>query len=360
MFKCECCGKMVKGTENRVYDVKQEERISVCSECATYSGKIFYCVIHDRFEYGTHFEQYEVENYGMICKNAYHNNTDEFNWCEECDRLFHVDDLLFDDYGNLLCHECIGDLDEYHSHDFNEFLTTKNETTNQFYGIELEVECHISPRDVVEEIKPIIEKEFVVEKDGSLDNGFEMISKPFSYNYMIENLENTLEEVYGELAYYENTEIYTNGMHIHLTKQSHMHEFNMVCLVEYYQNELTILSNRRTRDLKRWAKFLIEKDDLDMISERMISNEIDCDYRYFACNLCNENTIEIRIFKATNDVKEILGRIELIHNMSEYAKENSINDFKDMPSFIEIATYKENRYVNYILEKYNLINVATC
>lgn len=353
MFKCECCNNLVEGTECKIYKVESEQIVSICDDCKN-SEQIFYCSAHNRFELAKEIYRYEVENFGNICEVAYVN--DEFYCCDKCNKIYHINDLIEYSSG-YICRECDDGLPEYHTHEYTNFLTTENEATNQYYGIELEIECNKDSKvkPITQSIVPIIENEFVLERDYSLKNGFEMISYPFSYDYMMTNLESTLKELYENLESSINKESNTAGMHIHLTRQNYRHAFNMVCLIEYYQRELTILSNREGSRLKRWAKFLTDKFDHDLLSERMIESYYDNKDRYVACNVSNKHTIEIRIFNATDDYKEILGRIEIISNLSEYAKENSIDNFMDMPNFYEIATYKYNSgYGEYVLNKYNL------
>jgi len=362
-LKCELCGnEIANGSHKIVYDINNHEELVVCIECVRRDYDIFYCDGHERLEYDTEYSSIEVENYGVICESLYV-NSNEFHFCDECERCFHENDLVENEYG-YFCEECddiLNGIPQYHSHNYNEFLTTDKDNENTtLFGVELEVETYTSPKGVYEEIKDIIEDEFYVEKDGSLINGFEIISKPFSYNYMVENLENTFEELADELESYINSDTNSNGMHIHMTKKNYKHTFNMVCLVEYYQKELTIISNREGRSLKRWAKFLIDIQNHDLLSENMINCEFDDDYRYLALNISNTNTIELRIFNFTNDDKEILGRIELASNMYAWAEENQINNFKNMPNFIDVATYKTNNYVSYILEKYGMLGKATC
>lgn len=362
-LKCELCGnEIVNGNHKTVYDINNHEELVVCRECVRISYDIFYCDGHERLEYDIEYSPIEVENYGTICESLFV-NSNEFHFCNECDRCFHENDLIENEYG-YFCEECdeiLNGIPQYHSHNYNEFLTTdKDNEDTTLFGVELEVETYTSPKGVYEEIKDIIEDEFYVEKDGSLINGFEIISKPFSYNYMVENLENTFEELADELENYINSDTNSNGMHIHMTRKNYKHTFNMVCLVEYYQAELTTLANREGRSLKRWAKFLIDIQDHNLLSENMINYEIDDEYRYLALNISNTNTLELRIFKATNDDKEILGRIELVANMYAWAEENQINNFKNMPNFIDVATYKTNNYVSYILEKYGMLGKATC
>lgn len=365
MLKCEFCGnEIVNGSHKTVYDVNNHEELVVCRECVRASYDIFYCDGHERLEYDIEYSPIDIEDYGTICESLYV-NSDEFHFCNECDRCFHENDLIEDEYGYFCeeCNEMLNGIPQYHSHSYNEFLTTnKDDENTTLFGVELEVECdeEFTPKSVYENVEDIIKDDFYVEKDGSLINGFEIISKPFSYNYMVENLENTFEELTKKLQYQINNKATSNGMHIHMSKLNEKHTFNMVCVTEYYQAELTTLANREGRSLKRWAKFLIDIQDHNLLSENMINYEIDDDFRYLALNISNTNTLELRIFNSTNDDKEILGRIELVANMYAWAEENQINNFKNMPNFIDVATYKTNNYVSYILEKYGMLGKATC
>ena len=340
-LKCELCGnEIVNGSHKTVYDINNHEELVVCIECVR-------------------------GNYDTICESLYVNSS-EFHFCDECERCFHENDLVENENG-YFCEECndmLNGIPHYHSHNYNEFLTTDKDNENTtLFGVELEVECdeEFTPKSVYENVEDIIEDEFYVEKDSSLINGFEIISKPFSYNYMVENLEDTFKELTKKLQYQINNKATSNGIHIHMTKKNYQHEVYMVALTEYYQKELTIISNREGKQLKRWAKFLFEKEDKDLLNLRMIENEMD-NYRYFACNTSNTNTIEIRIFKSTNDYKMILGYVEIVANMCAYALENKIEeDLSNMPSFIEIATYKYNNgYAEYVLNNFGMLSKATC
>lgn len=352
---CDCCNNKVQSLID-VYDIKEDDYLLICEDCINENDNIFWCAYHGRYEKVNNTNAiYEISNdYGTICKDAYLTD-DDFYCCDCCGNYFHTDDMFEFGY-EILCSECYeaqNVISEYHSHDYDEFLEDDFEDTDQFYGIELEVEVFNKPIEVAKEIETIIDGELFMEYDGSLANGLEIISKPFSYNYMVNHLSTTLKDLCNTLEGEINTER-PCGMHIHITKQSYEHMMNLVYLVEYYQTELTILSNRKGKDLKRWASFLIDIENHSLLSKNIINAEFDNTYRYFAVNCSNSDTVEVRIFATTNDVKEILGRVELIHNLSEYAKENEI-DFNNMPSFINIATYKEDRYVSYILGKYNLL-----
>ena len=128
-LKCELCGnEIVNGSHKTVYDVNNHEELVVCRECIRGNDDIFYCDGHERLEYDTEYYPIEVENYGTICESLCV-NSDEFHWCEECERCFHENDLVEDEYG-YFCEECNNDIPQYHSHDYNEFLTTNKDDEN--------------------------------------------------------------------------------------------------------------------------------------------------------------------------------------------------------------------------------------
>ncbi len=364
---CELCGNLIESNITMVTDMTCEEEMAVCYHCITSNTDIFYCDGHNRFEMDTENLYYNVNEYGVICCDFYEDSF-EFVWCSECDELYHEDNVCYseddDCYYCWECNERVNVLPSYHSHNYdNKLMDLENEVTNQYYGIELEVELknRYVTHNVVEKIIPIIDEEFVMERDCSLRNGFEIISNPFSYNYMVENLEGTIKDLCENLEDIIDENANTNGMHIHITKQNYKHTINMVALMEYYQKEMTILSNRRPQDLKRWANFLTSIENHDLLNMRMIESEMDDSFRYFAVNVSNSKTIEVRIFKASNNPIEILGRIELIHNISQWCKENTIDEnFKNIPSFYEIATYEVDKYTSELLRNYGLIDVATC
>jgi hypothetical protein len=57
-------------------------------------------------------------------------------------------------------------------------------------------------------------------------------------------------------------------------------------------------------------------------------------YRYVAVNLCNEHTVEFRIFRGTLNSRSILKNIGLVESLVSFARSASVQQMK-MPNFLE-------------------------
>ena len=148
----------------------------------------------------------------------------------------------------------------------------------------------------------------------------------------------------------------TCGLHFHVSYEAIRSIPNLLKIVEYYKEELTILSRREESSLNRWSPFYTKNFDKEEITNEMIEEIVD-DYqsRYHAINLDNNYTVEFRIFKSTTDHKTLMATWELVNNIVAYANDYEV-ELKSMPSFEMIATYQENNYIG----EYMGTTLATC
>jgi hypothetical protein len=199
-----------------------------------------------------------------------------------------------------------------------------------------------------------ISNDFVFENDGSLNDGFEIISYPFTKNYMKDYLEKDIIKMLKTIKNFGFDSLDTCGLHFHVSSNAVKDEANLVLLVEYFKKELTIFSERKEENISRWSSFYTEGIEKEKLTKKLIQNKIDdCYSRYRAINLDNFNTIEFRIFKGTTDYKKLLATWELVNNIILYSNENAI-DINNMPTFEVVATYKENNYINEYIKKLGL------
>ena len=354
--KCEHCGDLTDETF-RVYDVEEEEYIRVCEDC--YDGRVFYCEIHGRDEIG---ESTYVNNFGRVCM-------DEFRWgdfftCPSCDSHYHLDDGYWDDDNEeYYCYDCYEEIMDsrvikrYHNHqdeyEFEKRRTSKDreEGNTLYFGMELEVEnigFRMSNDGVARQLIDITD-DFVYEHDGSLDEGFEIISMPFTKDYMLNNLQFDLIKMLNKLKFKGFNSTDTCGLHFHMTKDNWMTTVQMASLMEYYRSELIKLSKREEAKIRRWSSFYtcLAKSELCRFGVNGVEREMeDNDSRYRALNIRNRDTIEVRIFKGTTNIAELMARWELVANFYQWASENALdNDFDNIPSFYELATYGMNNFI---------------
>lgn len=215
---CQICGEWHKIVEmDSVWYVNEDEDIMVCSPCwrkAEIENRIFFCDYHERYEYTGRYSDYTViQNYGWICQDAF-DWADCFSYCEECDNYYHENEMCWDEDSEMCyCEECYeiicGNrvIRGYHNHkddyEYNKLMSREEREEGlknyMFYGMEIEIENTMAwgteREDLAREIQEVVPNEFEFENDGSLGDGFEMITYPFTKNYMFEKLESKIARI---------------------------------------------------------------------------------------------------------------------------------------------------------------------
>ena len=354
--KCIICDTEVEEIY-RVYDFNIGCDINMCEMC--YEVVAFYCSHHHRYETGT--ESYESTN-GTICEEARDNY---YCRCENCN-ILHENYCIhyIEDIDMLYCDECYDDfkstkvIKDYHdnedSYQDNKKSTLEDDFNNEqlYFGIELEVESGYSNADTNLMATELynMNSDFVYEEDGSIINGFEIISYPFTFKYMEKTLAQELFKMLNALKRnkYEASE--RCGYHIHVSREGIRNEVDFVCLFEYFKDELFELSKRSEIRFNQWSKWYIN-------SKNFIRNDVkyaldDCMSRYRAVNDDNYHTMEVRIFSGTLDFYELMARFELVYNFVQWANDHKINDkLTNIPDFVTVATYKSKRFIGEYLDK---------
>ena len=247
------------------------------------------------------------------------------------------------------CLDCImHSRDNYHGNDMKNtdtFYKSKSEidkNIENYYGFELETElvnnrsfnklieegilntegasvlerhiCYGSPLIYIGAfVARILLKDFgaVVEYDGSLCNGMEIITAPFSKQYGRDK-EIVLDYALKELCRLGFNRRDTTGLHIHTSRTEDMDEDFVA---------------------KLWIPFLSFDIDTDSFCERGdehycqriddLKDRVlpcgcrDCSLsndRYYMINNTNENTVEYRAFKSTMNAKRIMMYIDFIEH----------------------------------------------
>ena len=385
---CEICGAVHLSDDMVEIPNHRDEDIVVCQSCMeNYS---FYCNYHDREEVDTTSWEdgtVHIVNYGVVCRDGF--EWGDFCWCSDCEGYYHIDDMEYDDntdeYYCLSCYNeyhSLGHIESYHNHDYYEKFTSEEEEENEdtlFFGFELEVEKKRDSNTDRAEMSEILynldlDDVLVYETDGSLDEGFEIISKPMSFNYIVEN-KDFFNKMIDELEdnKYQSYSTQTCGHHIHISKSpftTRQIEL-LVAIFEYYKEEFTTLSRRNRSNLDRWASFKSEdfdKEDLDnsRIFENIIENCMLNRDKYSAVNLRHSQTIEIRIWRGTLNKLEFLSRIEMLNNIAMYIFENEemlenmvySDDSLSNLNLYDIITYKTDIFTTQYLESKDFMEVV--
>ena len=367
-YCCEYCGEWLYSPDFPLNEVKEKRYNTIeyyCNTCVEENENIFYCIYHEELEYST--DRIYVYNQGDICWDAYEDN---YSTCDNCGDVHEVDAMIFTEYESY-CSYCYesheaehGKIKSYHDHKIehireNKILSNGNIIT---MGVELEVESsgHTECGEMSNILYINSNDFFVYESDSSLNNGFEIITRPYDLQYYKEE---------GKQIFINALELLNNnkfrshdggrcGLHVHIGRHglgnSYQERINNIrkinIITEYFSPELTILSRRAAEKLNYWAKFGtygMDRENLtiDKLNDLHENNRS----RYSALNLNNESTIEFRFFRGTLKKESFLSAIELTYNICSWCIDNEIKELEKL-DFYEISTYKLKEYIKDYLE----------
>lgn len=200
------------------------------------------------------------------------------------------------------------------------------------------------------------------EEDGSLDNGFEMVTAYTGLDVHKEQLQYFKEQFEGALSHKTST----CGLHIHVCKSdmSTLHACKMVLFINDADNQKLIYALAR-RDSSSYSKIHDKKNDKHWLKDAMSAGENASDNklqkkyqirnlnsdRYEALNFKNERTIEFRLFKGTLKYQTIMACLEFTFATWHFCKDASQNELTTA-KFLEFISKPENRCDTRFLRTY--------
>lgn len=254
-----------------------------------------------------------------ICSSC----SDDYFYCERCEEYINNDD-----YGeDGICCSCMNEDSSIYRHDYKPFPRFKylKNDDRVYFGLENEAEGDRTTADK-------IDKDFwYCKEDGSLQHGFEMVSHPATYNYLMskkEEIGKTLKFLADNgMKSYDTT---TCGMHIHISK-NHFTSLDIYKFLDFfYKNQdfiFKISQRKKIDELSEWASL---EREVETVRDRVKkSKDKNNTIRYSAINLQNSKTIEFRIFKGTLKVESFYKNIQFVKSLSEWVKITSIKDLTE-------------------------------
>lgn len=321
-----------------------------------------------------------------ICYNCH----DNVSLCDRCEDFTSSDDCRYTSNGYNYCDSCadaIGlyycdECDDYHDepceysdsrliHDYSYKpdpvfryteadgdLSRRNARQGKvFMGFELEVEApsgEYRENGATLVCDELGEDYIYLKNDGSLNNGFEIVSHPATLAFH----KTRKFEVLTQLAQEHNYRSWnagTCGLHVHISRtafDSPSHIWKFAHLVANNKREMVKLAGRES---DRWATF-------DGIRSTIGAKAKGATYvnRYEALNFQNSNTIELRFFRGTLSIPRVFSALELTDAMTEYTRTLTANDvIRGGLEFAKFAEWASDRpqYPNLtsFLVKFDLI-----
>ena len=316
---CDECGDVVSREDSLWHD-----NTCMCESC--YDDKVVLCGHRRCGE--TLWQRDAIEINGVYyCRNC---ASEYFVQCSDCgDWLSRDDSYYHERTGNNYCSSCYpGDSSCEKIHDYgykptSNFLKTADDSKlpkpRLYFGVELEVEnCRDNAADFVEEYSNN-ENKFYLKNDGSLDEGFEIVTHPATFDYHMNRMNWDSMCDYLKSHGGKSHDTSTCGLHVHLSRNffTASEVTRLVAFVNIQEAFFTALARRSGA---QWSKFK-NKEKGYSLSE--FSKKYNSE-RYEAVNLQNRDTIELRIFKGSLVADTVEATIQLCNALAHWVKTTSI------------------------------------
>lgn len=350
-----------------------------CEDCEEWYPNSVYCM-------RTHDDR-------TICSDC----SDNYLFCDSCGELYHEDDIVTDgrvsvcescfEYGYVRCDECgtIIDSDYAHWHDDGTYCDScfeqmdvginsynykpepifkGNPESGLYYGVELEVDDGSDEEDCANELHDVSDSIYM-KHDGSLDDGFEIVTHPASLKYHMNgmNWHNICKTAvsYG----YRSHDTNTCGLHIHASRdglgetesEQDLVIAKLMLLFDRNWDNIVKFSRRNFYALEEWAKKLdseIEPDDDETMAVR--KSKMNSYDRYRAINLTNTHTIEFRVFRGSLKPETVLASIQFVDTLITVCKQTKLSDMARL-SWKRIFDGTQHKELKAYLESRDLVKV---
>lgn len=331
-FECYSCATTWSYTADHE-DIDGNRYCQPCFNKHNSEDEITHC------SYGSHYTLgalvYSNERDDDMCQNCY----DGYIECGDCGYEYHEDN-------GHTCEEedNTSSYSEYiHSYSYRPrpmFWPTRFE--HYYLGIELEVEVvgNESRHECASEVLRVLEDRAYLKEDGSLSNGFEIVTHPHTlYEYQTAVNWEFLKQLSGMGVRSWNRN--SCGLHVHVSRtafnqgtyaatEAHQVRFNK--LIYDNQRQVERLAGRKNN---HYASF----NDKGKVVPK-VKYGTQSSGRYSAVNMEPENTIEVRVFKGSLRKERVLSGIEFVAAAVEYTRNLKIQH--------KAAPFAWARFVHYV------------
>ena len=298
-YICRVCGASFPEDELTLMDDELlcetclDEETLVCSDCGTRIWS----------------EQNAGSSEHPLCQRCFDRN---YTTCERCGVMLSFDSVFYlDDEDDMpYCESCCEMLRNRAIHDYSyrpEPIFYGD--APRYFGVELEIDGAGEISSNAEKILAIgnrDEERVYCKHDGSLDDGFEIVSHPATLVCHMQDF--PWEQMMKKAVQlgYSSHKAETCGLHVHISRNAFGENVleqeasiaRLLFFVEKNWNELLKFSRRTNRQLERWAARYGYKDTPKEMMDQAKNHRLG---RYTCVNLTNANTIEIRIFRGCSE-----------------------------------------------------------
>jgi len=333
-FSCNMCHEVF--ISNRRYSAYYYNGRQICGDCAIICSDAD--DVHSCDNCAHYFDEtlYSEWRQRDLCRECY----DEEVECNECGHMTNED--YMDD------HECYRDSSGIYDYSYKPTPVFYGHD-DYYFGIELEVEdkdnwsCGAGAEIVYETLGTRV----YCKHDGSLNDGFEIVSHPHSLEEVQKLNWNFLRVLRNKGFRSWDTD--TCGLHVHVSrtafrkdgKHNEAHELRFQKLVYDNSAQVCAIAGRSSS----YARFM---DKGHLVPKVKHGQSAD---RYEAINIQNDHTLEIRVFKGSLKKERVLSAVEFIHSAIEYTRTMKINPRDKQFSWIRFMAYvldNQAKYSNFV------------
>ena len=346
-FKTQCCDIVLSHSAHEPFVTIYNRDTSLCR----------LCLVAEMAERGHNFEDdyFLCNGCDIYCHNAERRNFHGRRYCEGC-------------YDNNVarCGDCDTDYwsDDYHNCDENNesiildysykprpifYGKNYNPKERLYFGLELEVESVRGDReDNAGIVKELLGDRVYLKEDGSLRNGFEIVSHPHSLEAFRKEFNWSSFSRLRNIGL-RSWDTSTCGIHIHVSRNAfgpvyesrtgepydpwaddmtyadrqkyyrtrQTHELKFIKLIYDNDRQVCRLAGRHSED---YANFT----DKGRLTRKVRRGETSGG-RHAAVNTENDSTLEVRVFKGSLAPERVLACLEFVHSAVEYTRDLKVS-----------------------------------
>ena len=278
------------------------------------------------------------EDSGHLCQSCYDRY---YNTCEECHRIICEEDAYYEDDDRVLCYDCHRrHRSRYSINDYSYKPDPIFYGGGPLYmGVELEIdeggESDNQARKLLEIANSDTERIYC-KHDGSLNDGFEIVSHPMTLAYHMEKMPWQAVLDKAKQLDYRSHQAKTCGLHIHVNRTAFGDNIadqeaviaRILYFFEKHWEELLKFSRRTHRQMEQWANRYGYRDSPSEILDH--AKKGFRGFRYTAVNLTNSATVELRLFRGSLRFLTVVSALQLVERICSVAMCLSDEELKQM------------------------------
>ena len=236
----------------------------------------------------------------------------------------------------------------------------------RFFGVELEVdeggESDENAKEILAQANPLGREHAYAKHDGSLDEGFEIVTHPMTLAYHCQEM--PWQEVLDTAVAlgYRSHQADTCGLHVHVNRTAFGPReadqdpviARILYFVEKHWEELLKFSRRTPRQLERWATRYGYREQPQDILEHAKKGYYGG--RYTCVNLRNRSTIEFRMFRGTLKYNTLIATLQLVNRICDLALNLSDGEIQALSWTTFATACREPELIRYLKERRLYVN----